>query len=217
MGDKTTARVTDPLKSKVDKHENHLQKLARSLSHANTHMEALSDLAERLRFHVEVKKAALDKKPNRKFEFETTSGKNGGKMHGEEGKIHDSSDNNKNDKNSGDMTGNNDDLEKTEKRETKGGGGDVKKLDKVEDEEDKHFKFPANLIDREFLTSVETLIEGIALVRSEVNFGRLVREVKGPLMEDVQEWRNVVTVLQKYDDQVRRAVEFFHRQNTTMD
>lgn len=206
----TTTRITDPLKCKVDKHENHLQKLVQNLSHANTHMEALSDLAERLRFHVEMKKTALENKPNPtggKFEFETTK-KDGGKFEFEttvkdggniqEGKEKEKCDSS-NDKNDSKKS----DDEKFEK-----------KL-KVDDDDDdkKHFKFPAKLVDREFLTSVETLIEGIALVRSEVNFGRLVREVKGSLMEDVQEWRNVVTVLQKYDDQVRRAVEYFQRQN----
>ncbi|KAK4288817.1 hypothetical protein Pmani_038183 [Petrolisthes manimaculis] len=55
---------------------------------------------------------------------------------------------------------------------------------------------------------------GIALVRSEGNIARLVRDVRGTLMENAQEWRNVVSVLQRYDDQVRRAVEYFHRQNS---
>lgn len=86
---------------------------------------------------------------------------------------------------------------------------------KATKEENVHFQFPSvsSSLDSEFLKMVESLVEGIMLVTDETNIGKLARDLKGPpIQEDLLKWRHTVTVLQKYDDQVRRAIEYFERQ-----
>lgn len=89
------------------------------------------------------------------------------------------------------------------------------KKNKATEDENIHFQFPSvsSSHDSEFLKMVESLVEGIMLVSDETNIGKLARDLKGPpIQEDLLKWRHTVTVLQKYDDQVRRAIEYFERQ-----
>ena len=97
---------------------------------------------------------------------------------------------------------------------TECGKQDVK-TNKATKDENAYFQFPSvgDSLDSEFLKMVESLVEGIMLVSDETNIGKLARDLKGPLIhEDLLKWRYTVTVLQKYDDQVRRAIEYFERQ-----
>lgn len=158
-------RITDPLKEEVDKHEQHLQEVSHNLSHAHKHFIALSDLATRLRVHLEVKKA--------KKEQEDCS------------------------------------LQDPEQEE----------LDKVTETggKDLFFKFPvgSSSDDREFLKMVESLVEGIILIGSETNLGKMARDLQGSVIQgDLQKWQKVISILQKYDDQVRRAIDFFEHQHS---
>lgn len=152
---------TDALKERINKHESRLQTMSQSLVHANTHLQALSDLAERLKVHLEMKKAAAKK-----------------------------------------------DIPESEKQE--------ERINEGKDVDDSlHFSFPVigPSLDVEFLKMVESMVEGIILISTETNIGKLARDLKGPsIQEDLLKWRQMVTVLQKYDDQVSRAVEYFDRQ-----
>lgn len=156
-------RITDTLKENINKHEAHLQMMSQSLVHAHTHLQALTNLAERLKIHLHVKKTQAEKE-----NLQHTS-----------------------------------ECDKQEKTNQ----------DTVE--ENAHFKFPSvgPSQDSEFLKMVESMVEGIMLISSETNIGKLARDLKGPaIQEDLLKWRQTVTVLQKYDDQVRRAIEYFNRQ-----
>lgn len=156
---------TATLKKRIDKHESLLQNMSQSLGHANTHLQALTDLAERLRFHLEVKKTATKKE---KYLSIPESEKQSEKINAEK-----------------DV---NDSL---------------------------HFSFPniGPSLDGEFLKMVESMVEGIILISTETNMGKLARDLKSPsIQEDLLKWRQMVTVLKKYDDQVRRAIEYFDRQ-----
>ena len=158
--DEKEPRITDALKERINKHEGRLQTMSQSLSHANSHLRALTDLAERLRFHLEAKK---------------TQTKNY--------------------------------ISECEKQDEK--KGEVTLNDNL------HFKFPAIGVsfDGEFLKMVESMVEGIMLISGETNIGKLARDLRGPsIQEDLLQWRQAVTTLQKYDDQVRRAIEYFDRQ-----
>lgn len=152
---------TDALKERINKHESRLQTMSQSLVHANTHLKALNDLAERLKVHLEMKKTATKK-----------------------------------------------DIPESEKQE--------ERISEDKDVDDSlHFSFPAigPSLDVEFLKMVESMVEGIILISTETNMGKLARDLKGPsIQEDLLKWRQMVTVLQKYDDQVRRAIEYFDRQ-----
>lgn len=149
------------MKERINKHESRLQTMSQSLVHANTHLQALSDLAERLKVHLEMKKTVTKK-----------------------------------------------DKVESEKQE--------RKINEDKDVDDgHHFSFPAvgPSFDVEFLNMVESMVEGIILISTETNIGKLARDLKGPsIQEDLLKWRQTVTVLQKYDDQVRRATEYFDRQ-----
>lgn len=152
---------TDALKERINKHESRLQTMSQSLVHANTHLKALNDLAERLKVHLEIKKTAAKK-----------------------------------------------DITESEKQEDR--------INEDKDVDDSlHFSFPATgpSLDVEFLKMVESMVEGIILISTETNMGKLARDLKGPsIQEDLLKWRQMVTVMQKYDDQVRRAIEYFDRQ-----
>lgn len=158
-------RFTDALKERIDKHESRLQIMSQNLVHANTHLQALTDLAERLKFHLEVKKTAVKKDKD----------------------LH---------------------IPEPEK--------EGERINKDKDVDDSHhFSFPAigPSLDVEFLKMVESMVEGIILISTETNMGKLARDLKGPsVQEDLLKWRQMVTVLQKYDDQVRRAIDYFDRQ-----
>lgn len=155
----------DALKERINKHESQLQRMSQSLVHANTHLQALTDVAERLRVHLEVKKIAAKK----------------------DKALH---------------------IPKSEKQS--------EKIIEDKDVDDSHlFSFPATgpSFDSEFLKLVESMVEGVILISTETNMGKLARDLKGPsIQEDLLKWRQMVTVLQKYDDQVRRAIEYFDRQ-----
>lgn len=156
---------TDALKKRIDNHESRLKIMSQCLVHANTHMQALTDLAERLRVHLEVKKTAAKK----------------------------------------DIYSHKPLSEKQDEN--------IKEAKHVDDNH--HFTFPATSPshDGEFLKMVESMVEGIILVSTETNIGKLARDLKGPsIQEDLLKWRQIVTVLQKYDGQVRRAIEYFDRQ-----
>lgn len=158
-------RITDPLREGVDKHVQHLEEVSQNLSHAHKHFVALSDLAERLRFHLEIKKAKKEQQ---------------------------------------DCVSQNPEQEELVKG-TKSG------------REDLYFRFPSGSSsnEREFLNMVESLVEGIFLIGSETNFGKMARDLQGSVVQgDIQKWQQVITVLQKYDDQVRRAIDFFDRQQS---
>lgn len=155
-----SGRISDCLKKEVEEHEHRLQELYHKLSHANTHLVALSDISERLRFHLDIQKSHKGQDLFAKFDESENTGYKSAK-------------------------------------------------------EDLHFQFPEKGIpnERDFLTLVESLIEGIILIGSEVNLGKIAKEIKGPVYEaDMQNWRQVIHILQKYDDQVRRAIDYSERQ-----
>lgn len=158
MMSQKSGRISDCLKKAVEDHEHRLLELSHKLSHANTHLIALSDISERLRFHLEVQKS----------------------RRGQE------------------LFANLDESENTGYKSA-----------------DLHFQFPEKGIpnERDFLTMVESLIEGIILIGSEVNLGKIAKDLKGPAFEaDMHNWRHAIHILQKYDDQVRRAIEYSERQ-----
>lgn len=160
-------RITDSLKEEVDQHEKHLKHIGKNISHANSHIVALADLAQRLKFHLEVKKS-LDGKQNQQTPPAL-------------------------------------------------GAQSVELQESSEKEDGLYFQFPKDDVShsRDFLTMVESLVEGILLVRSEINLGKIARDLQGStVQDDLQKWRQVITVLQKYDDQVRRAVDYFERQQS---
>lgn len=156
-----SGRISDCLKKEVEDHENRLQEISQKLTHANTHFVALSDISQRLRFHLDVQKSRRGL----------------------------------------DLFANLDESENSGYKSAK---------------EDLHFQFPEKGIpnERDFLTMVESLIEGIILIGSEVNLGKIAKDLKGPVFEgDMYNWRHVIHILQKYDDQVRRAIEYSERQH----
>ncbi|KAG0729836.1 hypothetical protein GWK47_029509 [Chionoecetes opilio] len=158
-------RISDALKDNITRHEARLQGISQSLVHAHTHLQALANLADKLKLHLHAKKTQPDKHKLLPIS----------------------------------------ECTKQDKETSKA----------AEDEDARYFKFPtvgANL-DWEFLGMVECLVEGVMLVSDEINIGRLARDLRGaPMQEDLMQWRKTVTVLQKYDDQVRRAIDYFQRQ-----
>lgn len=241
MGDKII-RISDPLKEEVDRHEHRLQQVAHRLLHANTHISALTDLAQRLRFHLEVKKPRDVQRVSHRYED----------IPADEVKKPREVKEMKNDTQVKEMK-NDTQVEEMENvtqveemkngtqveesllspEEVKTSEGEVKKARKEKEtsdnpkemnprkgeleEEDLYFKFPAEgpTLDREFLKMVESLVEGIILVGAETNLGKIARELQGSLIQDdLQKWRHLITILQKFDDQVRRTIEFFDRQQT---
>ncbi|XP_045618645.1 uncharacterized protein PF3D7_1120000 [Procambarus clarkii] len=263
-------RICDPLKVEVDKHEHRLQEVSRKLCHANTHLSALTDLAQRLRFHLEVKKSRIRqqspycseevKVSEDTFKMTTAQcsshnsegvkvckdegkkgneprsphnseevkvGKEEGKKGNEQGSLHNSEEVKvgKEEGKKGNEQGSphNSDEDKDGIKEAKKANRQecLHNSEEVKDHygkiknEDLHFKFPGESpsMDREFLKMIESLVEGILLIDSETNLGKMARDLQGSVIKnDLQKWRQVVTVLQKYDDQVRRAIEFFERQ-----
>lgn len=157
-------RITDTLKENINKHEARLEMMSQSLAHVHTHLQALTNVAERLRIHLHVKKTQTEK----------------------DKLLH---------------------ISESEKQD--------EKINEAIVDEKLHFRFPpvGTSLDSEFLKMVESMVEGIMLISSETNIGKVARDLKGPsIQEDLLKWRQTVTVLQKYDDHVRRAIEYFNRQ-----